>query len=135
MDENSPESAVQGFLVAAEAGDIASLYEHFGPATRAGLKAEAKRASDLAGGAHRFEPEDMLGIRIIELTGARQVRLLEQSSEPLIDVRGAAEPSALARARAVVEVERADGELGRFVVVLIDEVWKVELPAFAPPVP
>ncbi len=140
VDDDGPVSAVQDFLVAVDTGELASLYEQLGPATQAGLTAEAKRASDLAGGAHRFQAVDMLGVRTSALSGPRTLRLIERvrppAAAPADDPGGSAHAGAAGVAvdeRAVVEVQSADGTAGRLHVVSLDGVWRVELPPFTSP--
>lgn len=137
VDDDGPVSAVQDFLVAVDTGELASLYDQLGPATQAGLTAEAKRASDLAGGAHRFQAVDMLGVRTSALSGPRTLRLIERvrspAAAPADDSGGSADAGAVVDERAVVEVQRADGTAGTLDVVLLDGVWRVELPLFTSP--
>ncbi|GAB4559519.1 MAG: hypothetical protein Tsb0020_05420 [Haliangiales bacterium] len=137
VDDDGPVSAVQDFLVAVDTGELASLYDQLGPATQAGLTAEAKRASDLAGGAHRFQAVDMLGIRTSALSGPRTLRLIERvrppAAAPADGAGGSSDDGAAVDERAVVEVQSADGTAGRLYVVSLDGVWRVELPSFASP--
>jgi hypothetical protein len=113
VGEDDAISAVHAFMAAASAEDHEALFELLGPATRAGLAAAARRATDLAGGAHRFDAIDMLSIGKTIASSSRELRVIEREDD-----------------RAVVELE-AGGERARLVTVHVDGAWRIELPAYA----
>ena len=114
VDGDDPIGAVRAFADAASAEDHEALFELLGPATRAGLEAAARRATDLAGGAHRFDAIDMLSIGKAS-TSQRELRMIERKDD-----------------RAVVELVATSGERARLVTVHVDGAWRVELPEYAP---
>lgn len=114
VDEDDPIAAVRAFTAAASAEDHEALFELLGPATRAGLDAAARRASDLAGGAHRFDAIDMLRIGRVSASPP-ELRVIEREHD-----------------RAVVESVESSGARTRLVTVLVDGAWRIELPEYAP---
>lgn len=113
VDENDATGAVHAFMAAASAEDHEALFELLGPATRAGLDQAARRATDLAGGAHRFEAIDMLSIGKASAS-SRELRVIEHDDD-----------------RAVIEIVSDTGEQARLVAVHVDGAWRVELPEYA----
>ncbi|HWN67677.1 MAG TPA: hypothetical protein VNM90_08550 [Haliangium sp.] len=113
VDGDDPIGAVRAFADAASAEDHEALFELLGPATRAGLEAAARRATDLAGGAHRFDAIDMLSIGTAS-TSQRELRMTERNDD-----------------RAVVELVATSGERARLVTVHVDGAWRIELPEYA----
>jgi hypothetical protein len=114
VDEDDPIGAVRAFAAAAGAEDHEALFELLGPATRAGLDAAARRATDLAGGAHRFDAIDMLSIGKTSASPG-ELRMIERKDD-----------------RAVVELVGPSGERARLVTVHVDDAWRIELPEYAP---
>lgn len=112
VGEDDAVAAVRAFVAAANAEDHEALFELLGPDTRAGLAAAARRATDLAGGAHRFDAIDMLSIGKSKAS-TRELRLIERQDD-----------------RAVVEID-AGGERARLVTVHVDGAWRIELPEYA----
>lgn len=113
VDEDGPIGAVRAFAAAASAEDHEALFELLGPATRAGLDAAARRATDLAGGAHRFDAIDMLSIGKASVP-PRELRMIERKDE-----------------RAVIEFVDTSGARARLVTVHVDGAWRIELPEYA----
>jgi hypothetical protein len=114
VDEDGPIGAVQAFTAAASAEDHEALFELLGPATRAGLEAAARRATDLAGGAHRFDAIDMLSIGKPAGAAPRELRVVERADE-----------------RVVIELVGASDGPARLVAVPVDGAWRIELPEYA----
>jgi cytochrome c551/c552 len=117
MNEDDASGAVHAFIAAASAEDHEALFELLGPETRAGLDQAARRATDLAGGAHRFDAIDMLSIGKASAS-SRELRVLEHGDD-----------------RAVIEIVSDSGERARLVAVHVEGAWRVELPEYAPPAP
>src|SRR3989442_1967595 len=57
-----PEVTVRDLVQAAKTGDRDAVFELLTPSTRARLDAEAKRATDLVGGAVRYTAKDLISI-------------------------------------------------------------------------
>jgi hypothetical protein len=112
VGEDDAVGAVHAFAAAAKAEDHEALFELLGPATRAGLDAAARRATDLAGGAHRFDAIDMLSIGKASAS-PRELRVIERKDD-----------------RAVVEIVGSGGERARLVTVHVDGAWRIELPEY-----
>jgi hypothetical protein len=120
-EARTPAGAVRAFVRAADARSTARDRERvcglIGPRTRARLAASARLATQQAGARRPFDWKDMLVVGMArpryELT---QVHVVAgEADRALVEVRGPA------GARETIEVVR-EGEL-----------WKVELPAPAPP--
>ena len=115
VDEDDPIGAVRDFTAAAATEDHEALFDLLGPGTRAGLDAAARRATDLAGGAHRFDAIDMLSVGKASAS-PRELRMIERKDD-----------------RAVVEIVGPGGEAARLVTVHVDGAWRIELPEYAQP--
>lgn len=111
MAEDDPIAAVRAFAAAAEAEDHEALYELLGPASQARLEAAARRATDLAGGAHRFGAIDMLSIGKADGATLRDFHLVERDEQ-----------------RAVIEFTGVSGERARLTVMNVNGAWRIELP-------
>lgn len=114
VDGDAAIAAVHAFTAAASSEDHEALFELLGPATRAGLEDAARRATDLAGGAHRFDAIDMLSIGKTSAS-PRELRVIERKDD-----------------RAVIEIVAGSGERARLVTVQVDGTWRIELPEYAP---
>jgi hypothetical protein len=107
----SPVGAVRALAEAAQAGDRAEVWRLVGPATRAKLSEDAKKAGALAG-RRPASPEQMLAVGWFSPKyQPDQVRELSRSGE-----------------RAQVEVIGPKGEWQEVSCVRVDGQWKVELP-------
>lgn len=112
----SPEGAVRALAEASADGDRAQVWRLLGPATRARLDANARRAAELSG-RRPFRPEEMLAV------GWFPPRFRAE------DVRELAREGATA----TVEVTGAHGERVQVACIRDGSAWKVELPAWNPP--
>ncbi len=109
-----PEVCVREVLQAAKAGDRDTIFELLTPATRARLEAEAKRATDLVGGAVRYSAKDLISIGSSEGVGAAtDITVIEESDDA-----------------AVVEIVSPGGR-ARLALRKIDGRWRVDLPQYA----
>lgn len=115
MDEDEPIAAVRAFAAAASAEDHEALYELLGPTTRAGLEASARRATDLAGGAHRFDAIDMLSIGKAAGAPPRELRVVEREGT-----------------HAVVQFLGVSDRPARLMTVYASGAWRIELPEYVP---
>jgi hypothetical protein len=107
----SPVGVVRTLAEAAQAGERAEVYQLLGPATRAKLDADARRAAALSG-RRAVPPEEMLAVGWFAPRFALDdVRELERSGE-----------------RATVEVRGQKGERQRITCVRDGGQWRVELP-------
>jgi len=119
VDENSPEGVVASFVQASRADDRDTLYQLLGPQTRAWLDDAARRATDLAGGAKRFSPLDMIGIsENTHITPSTEVVVKERRD-----------------GQARVELVSPSGQRSELRMVEIDGHWRIELPGYQPPEP
>ncbi|ACY12784.1 hypothetical protein Hoch_0143 [Haliangium ochraceum DSM 14365] len=116
MEGDGPIGAVRAFAAAAQTDDHQQLYELLGPKTRAQLASAAARATELAGGARRFAPIDMLSIGRVEAAPMRDVRVLANDGE-----------------RATVAFTGEGGRSMQIETVLVGDGdgsgWRVELPS------
>lgn len=114
VDESGPIAAVREFATAANAGDRDAIYHLLGPETQRKLEIAARRATDLVGGARRYDALDLISIsRSADAPAPKEFNLLERSES-----------------RAVVEVVSRSGERDRLNVVKIDGQWRIELPTY-----
>lgn len=112
VDENTPEGVVASFIQASRADDRETLYQLLGPKTRAWLDDAARRATDLAGGAKRFGPLDMIGVsENTSVTSSAEIAVDELSEQT-----------------AKVELVNASGQRSELHLVEIDGQWRIELP-------
>jgi len=107
-----PEITVRDLFRAAKAGDRDAVYELLAPATQARLDAEAKRATDLVGGAVRYGAKDLISIAASDGGAPSDVTVIDRRGE-----------------RATVEVVSPAGR-ARLELVLVDGRWRVELPEY-----
>lgn len=111
--DNTPEGAVRAFEAATRAGDQRAVYQLLGPETRRHLDSAAKRATELVGGARRYDAIDLVAVgpgreapppKSIELSHMRE-------------------------GRAVVELVGESGERTLLNLVEVDGHWRIELEA------
>jgi hypothetical protein len=113
--DNTPEGAVRAFEAATHAGDRQAVYELLGPETKLHLEAAAKRATELVGGARRYDAIEMVAVGIrTEAPPAKSIDL-----------------SHITDGRAVVEVVSESGERSLLELVEVDGHWRIELDAIA----
>ncbi len=112
VTEPGPEVAVRDMVRAAKTGDREAVFELLGPATRARLEIEAKRATDLVGASVRYTAKDLISIGSSEGTGLTDLTAIEENGD-----------------RAVVEVVSPAGR-NRVDLVRIDGRWRIELPQY-----
>jgi hypothetical protein len=106
-----PADAVRAFDRAAEAGARDQVYQLLGPATRARLEADARRASELSG-RRGVRPEELLAIGWSPRRfRTASVRVLGRAGD-----------------HAEVEVIGERGERERLQLVLVPDGWRIELP-------
>jgi hypothetical protein len=107
----SAAGAVRALTEAAQAGDRAEVWRLVGPATRARLEEDARRAAALAGGSP-VAPERLLAVGWFAPSfRLEEARELSQDGD-----------------RAVVEARGAGGRREQVTCVRVDGQWKVELP-------
>jgi hypothetical protein len=108
-----PEVTVRELLQAAKAGDRAAVFELLTPATRARLDAEARRATDLVGGAVRYRAQDLISIGAADPSATpTDITVIEQHGD-----------------RATVEIVAPAGR-ARLELVHDDGRWRVDMPGF-----
>ena len=114
-----PEVAVRDILQAAKTGDRDAIFELLAPSTRARLDAEAKRATDLVGGAVRYTAKDLISIGSSEgVASPTDITVIDESDD-----------------HAVVEIVSAAGR-ARLELRKLDGRWRVDLPQYgAAPAP
>jgi len=105
-----PEATVSELVQAAKAGDRDAVYELLTPATRGRLDAEAKRATDLVGGAVRYTAKYLMLIAGTDRGKPTDITVLEHHGD-----------------RATIEVVAPEGR-SRVELVRIDGKWRVDLP-------
>jgi hypothetical protein len=118
VTQPGPEVTVRDVLQAAKAGDRDTVFALLTPATRARLETEAKRATDLVGGAVRYAAKDLISIGASEgVPDPTDITVLEEEGD-----------------RAIVEVVSPGGR-ARLELRQIDGHWRVDLPRYgsAPP--
>jgi len=107
----SAAGAVRALAEAAQAGDRAEVWRLVGPATRARLQEDARRAAALAGGAP-VAPEKLLAVGWFAPSfRLEEARELSREGD-----------------HAVVEARGSDGRREQVTCVRVDGQWKVELP-------
>lgn len=116
VSQPGPEATVRELVQDAKAGDRQAVFELLAPATRARLETEAKRATDLVGGAVRYTAPDLISIGAVD-PGATPTDIT------VIDERGD---------RASVEIVSQAGR-ARLELVQVDGRWRVEMPSFGSP--
>jgi hypothetical protein len=115
VTEPGPDDAVRDMLRAAQAGDVDLVYELLGPATRARLDLEAKRATDYVGAATRYTAKDLVSIGTSE-------NVATPTSITVVD-----KLSDRARVLVVSETGRSYVELVR-----VNDAWRIELAEYGP---
>jgi hypothetical protein len=113
VSQRDPERAVRDVLQAARTGDVDTVLALLSPATRAGLEAEARRATDLVGASERFSPRALISIGSFEgISAPTDITVLEERGD-----------------RAVVEIVSPAGR-SRLELVRVSGRWLVDLPAY-----
>ena len=112
VNEPGPEVAVRAMVRAAKTADREAVFELLGPATRARLEIEAKRATDLVGASVRYTAKDLVSIGSSEPSGLTDVTVIDESGD-----------------HAVVEVVSPSGR-SRIDLVRVDNRWRIELPGY-----
>jgi len=108
-----PEVTVRDLIQAAKAGDRDTVFALLTPATRARLDAEAKRSTDLVGGAVRYGAKDLISIGASEgIPEPTDITVLEEEGD-----------------RAIVEVVSPAGR-SRVELRRIDGGWHVDIPSY-----
>jgi hypothetical protein len=108
---DDPLDSVRAFDRAAEAGARADVYRLLGPATRARLEADARRAGELSG-RRSVRPEELLAIGWSPRRfTSKTMRVLGRAGD-----------------HAEVEVLGAHGEREVLTLVRADGAWRIELP-------
>ncbi len=111
-EDETPDGAVRAFAAAARAGDRDAVYALLGPRTRAALVERARRATELAGGARRFKPRELVSV------GAGSVGRRPPRDFVVRERKGKT---------AVVDIVDADGTKTPIHVVRVGDQWRVEL--------
>lgn len=117
VDQAGPDIAVRDFVQAAKTGDREMLYALLGPATRARLEIEAKRATDFVGAAVRYTPKDMISIGGFDTAPQSDITVVEEQGD-----------------RAVVYIASTAGR-SRLDLVRVDGLWRLEVPMYGPIAP
>jgi hypothetical protein len=113
VSQRGPEAAVRDVLQAARTGDIDTVFELLSPRTRAGLEAEARRATDLVGAAERFTAKALISMGSSEgVPAPTDITVLDERDD-----------------RAVVEIVSPAGR-SRLELVRVSGRWLVELPTY-----
>lgn len=112
--EPAPVRAVKAMHAAYKAEDREAVLERLSPETLRRLDAAAQRATDLAGGAQRYKPIDLVSLSIADDEPEPEgYRLLRQDGD-----------------NAVVEVLNADGARAEVSLIRVDGSWRIDLPMF-----
>lgn len=122
VDDDSPEGAARAFAAAAKAGDRAAIHKLLGPATRARLARATKRATDLVGGAKRFDELDLIGL------GSPLETFVV--NEFIVKGRIAAADSGGERDVTIVELVDGNGRRSQLTMVEVAGSWRVEVPEY-----
>jgi hypothetical protein len=113
VSQRGPEAAVRDMLQAARTGDLDMVFELLTPATRAGLEAQARRATDLVGGSERFSAKDLVSMGSSDGVAApTDITVLDELDD-----------------RAVVEIVSPAGR-SRVELVRVGGRWLIDLPAY-----
>ena len=116
MTQPGPEVTVRDLLQAAKAGDRDTVFQLLTPSTRARLDSEAKRATDLVGGAVRYAAKDLISIGANEgVAEPTDITVLEEEGD-----------------RAIVEVVSPAGR-SRVELRRIDGRWRVDIGGYGAP--
>jgi hypothetical protein len=113
VSQTGPEAAVRDMLQAARTGDLGMVFELLTPATRAGLEAQARRATDLVGGSERFSAKDLVSMGSSDgVPAPTDITVLDERDD-----------------RAVVEIVSPAGR-ARIELVRVGGRWLIDLPAY-----
>lgn len=113
VSQRGPEAAVRDMLQAARTGDLDRVFELLTPATRAGLEAQARRATDLVGGSERFAAKDLVSMGSSDgVPAPTDITVLDELDD-----------------RAVVEIVSPAGR-SRVELVRVGGRWLIDLPAY-----
>jgi hypothetical protein len=112
VTQPGPEVTVRDLVQAARQGDRDAVYELLSPATRTRLDAEAKRATDLVGGAVRYSAKDLISINTGDPTTPSDITVIQETGD-----------------RATVEIVSPAGR-ARLDLVQIDGRWRVDFPGY-----
>jgi len=116
VTQPGPEVTVRDLLQAAKAGDRDTVFQLLTPSTRARLDSEAKRATDLVGGAVRYAAKDLISIGANEgVAEPTDITVLEEEGD-----------------RAIVEVVSPAGR-SRVELRRIDGRWRVDIGGYGAP--
>lgn len=113
VTQPGPEVAVREMLQAAKTGDRDAVFTLLSPDTHARLEAEAKRATDLVGAAHRYTAKDLVSIGSSDgVPAPTDITVIEERGD-----------------RAIVEVVSPAGR-SRIELVKVDGRWLIHLPQY-----
>ncbi|MDX2093195.1 MAG: hypothetical protein SFX73_35455 [Kofleriaceae bacterium] len=113
VTQPGPEVAVREMLQAAKTGDRDAVFKLLSPDTHARLEAEAKRATDLVGAAHRYAAKDLVSIGSSDgVPAPTDITVIEERGD-----------------RAVIEVVSPAGR-SRMELVKVDGRWLIHLPQY-----
>ncbi len=113
VSQRGPEAAVRDMLQAARTGDLDTAFELLSPATRAGLEAQARRATDLVGASERFSAKGLVSVGSSDgVPAPTDITVLDELDD-----------------RAVVEIVSPAGR-ARVELVRVGGRWLIELPAY-----
>lgn len=113
VSQRGPEAAVRDMLQAARTGDVDLVFELLSPSTRAGLEAQARRATDLVGGSERFSAKHLVSVGSSDgVPAPTDITVLDELDD-----------------RAVVEIVSPAGR-SRVELVRVGGRWLIELPAY-----
>jgi hypothetical protein len=113
VTQPGPEVTVREMLQAARTGDRDAVFALLSPDTHARLEAEAKRATDLVGAAHRYTAKDLVSIGSSD------------GVPPPTDITVIAERGDRATVEVVSPAGRSQVEL-----VKVDGRWRIDLPRY-----
>jgi hypothetical protein len=113
VTQPGPEVAVREMLQAAKTGDRDAVFALLSPDTHARLEAEAKRATDLVGAAHRYTAKDLVSIGSSDgVPSPTDITVILDRND-----------------RAIVEVVSPAGR-SRMELVKVDGRWLIHLPQY-----
>lgn len=113
VTQPGPEVTVREMLQAARTGDRDAVFALLSPDTHARLEAEAKRATDLVGAAHRYTAKDLVSIGSSDgVSAPTDITVIKESGD-----------------RATVEVVSPAGR-SQVELVKVDGRWRIDLPRY-----
>jgi hypothetical protein len=113
VSQRGPEAAVRDMLQAARTGELDTVFELLSPRTRAGLEAQARRATDLVGASDRFAAKALVSMGASEgIPAPTDITVLEELDD-----------------RAVVELVSPGGR-SRIELIRVGGRWLIDLPAY-----